>query len=246
MHFTRDMPPEGLSPLARGNRRRRRRIKQSHGPIPARAGQPAEHALCAPGQWAYPRSRGATNSPNAREEIHEGLSPLARGNLHHFTCGDAGKGPIPARAGQPEAVIAFAAWLRAYPRSRGATPERPPGLACLLGLSPLARGNQHFGKPRVVAPGPIPARAGQPPATSSTTTRARAYPRSRGATADRHIYRGHRGGLSPLARGNRKSDGRHRQCLGPIPARAGQPAAVISATSCLRAYPRSRGATKPL
>ena len=246
VHFTRDMPPEGLSPLARGNRRRRRRIKQSHGPIPARAGQPAEHALCAPGQWAYPRSRGATNSPNAREEIHEGLSPLARGNLQLKRPGHEPVGPIPARAGQPLERMFDRLARPAYPRSRGATNTCRRRRHSQSGLSPLARGNRRISYHHVLRKGPIPARAGQPGGEDGEHGAFRAYPRSRGATVQGLPSVFSSRGLSPLARGNLLQAVLERAGAGPIPARAGQPVDTLACGHTPWAYPRSRGATTTL
>ena len=50
-------------------------------------------------------------------------------------------------------------------------------------------------------------------------------------------------GLSPLARGNLHLVARHQVAIGPIPARAGQPAILALSYIPLEAYPRSRGAT---
>ena len=233
----------GLSPLARGNRRRRRRIKQSHGPIPARAGQPAEHALCAPGQWAYPRSRGATYSSSAPVMSPLGLSPLARGNLDSRGISNAHCGPIPARAGQPLERMFDRLARPAYPRSRGATNTCRRRRHSQSGLSPLARGNRRISYHHVLRKGPIPARAGQPGGEDGEHGAFRAYPRSRGATQAKRLLGDSAPGLSPLARGN---PGRHRAACavpGPIPARAGQPHARIQGRAPAGAYPRSRGAT---
>ena len=71
----------------------------------------------------------------------------------------------------------------------------------------------------------------------------RAYPRSRGATSTWCFSNGLLSGLSPLARGNRAEFLVQRARVGPIPARAGQPACRSGRGWCWRAYPRSRGAT---
>ena len=91
----------GLSPLARGNREAYEAAKRAWGPIPARAGQPtpARPACCA--RRAYPRSRGATRLRMKCAPMGRGLSPLARGNRCDRRRDCNGRGPIPARAGQP-------------------------------------------------------------------------------------------------------------------------------------------------
>jgi len=111
------------------------------------------------------------------------------------------------------------------------------------GLSPLARGNRHHGEKLVAEGGPIPARAGQPPAWIADVIGDGAYPRSRGATSIACAPAAMLGGLSPLARGNRHDGGARQILVGPIPARAGQPAAPSIMLTSGRAYPRSRGAT---
>ena len=173
-----------------------------------------------------------------------GLSPLARGNRVHEHGGAVFVGPIPARAGQPPSPSSCSPATRAYPRSRGATHPFGCWLCPFEGLSPLARGNHRQSRLHAGWRGPIPARAGQPPTDDSKATLWRAYPRSRGAT-DTARREGIRAlGLSPLARGNRRW---RRGCNGaprPIPARAGQPLLEGEAHVQLRAYPRSRGATR--
>ena len=152
-----------------------------------------------------------------------GLSPLARGNHAQRLGGRHVEGPIPARAGQPRSGCRRANPLRAYPRSRGATPTARLQYVRTEGLSPLARGNLPGTWGAKFQLGPIPARAGQPRGYCSCATAARAYPRSRGATVDPSDIVADGEGLSPLARGNRG----HSQ----------------SASRLARAYPRSRGAT---
>ena len=172
-----------------------------------------------------------------------GLSPLARGNQCCKRCLTVTLGPIPARAGQPPADSAGAAGKGAYPRSRGATPYPHRFFPYVPGLSPLARGNRHPHQQHEPAPGPIPARAGQPKLQQTRHSGRRAYPRSRGATANQQIMQARMQGLSPLARGNPAMPLETLIVPGPIPARAGQPGMPEPFRSMLWAYPRSRGAT---
>ena len=233
----------GLSPLARGNRRLSGPCCRGKGPIPARAGQPGAAALLAALPGAYPRSRGATRQPGRPIFCNRGLSPLARGNLNACRWNHADRGPIPARAGQPMQGLRRSGNHRAYPRSRGATSALPAISAAVSGLSPLARGNLRHRMALRRAVGPIPARAGQPRRLRAYPGHAGAYPRSRGATSLASPLPGCRWGLSPLARGNPHGLANHALCLGPIPARAGQPGAATGLAHICWAYPRSRGAT---
>ena len=133
-----------------------------HGPIPARAGQPMALRPSPCSARAYPRSRGATDSHSAALLGLKGLSPLARGNRPPLRINPGDRGPIPARAGQPDQPATLANSSRAYPRSRGATVSTVLRGFTAKGLSPLARGNHRSRSGHHAVAGPIPARAGQP------------------------------------------------------------------------------------
>ena len=112
---------------------------------------------------------------------------------------------------------------RAYPRSRGATPEKLPADADFVGLSPLPRGNLPASVATLPPEGPIPAPAGQPAARYSPALSPGAYPRSRGATGVSGAFIPSIKGLSPLPRGNLSLSREGEAGAGPIPAPAGQP-----------------------
>ena len=171
-----------------------------------------------------------------------GLSPLARGSPPSPLRLFPSPGPIPARAGQPVSRRRRASLTRAYPRSRGAARLRRLARVMASGLSPLARGSHYLNLHDDFLFGPIPARAGQPAHHAAARREAGAYPRSRGAAAAAGQPGGCVRGLSPLARGSRAQSIGHAGPLGPIPARAGQPAVRRVGSCWTRAYPRSRGA----
>ena len=77
--------PSGLSPLARGNRFSRPLGGACSRPIPARAGEPETSDTLYDPPWAYPRSRGGTDSRLNFVNLGLGLSPLARGNLWYLS-----------------------------------------------------------------------------------------------------------------------------------------------------------------
>ena len=172
-----------------------------------------------------------------------GLSPLARGNPAARLARAIQGRPIPARTGQLLRWSVAADQPRAYPRSHGATSGRSTICIAVMGLSPLARGNQAWLGIQYHYQGPIPARTGQPLRQRPSSVNTRAYPRSHGATDIRRDYCGHANGLSPLARGNRLHSHTTPRPPGPIPARTGQPRWAGEGGYLERAYPRSHGAT---
>ena len=173
------------------------------GPIPARTGQPRWQPKPWPMFGAYPRSHGATAAPELPQELRQGLSPLARGNLAGEAPDGLTTGPIPARTGQPRRWANRTSATAAYPRSHGATATRPVEASYLVGLSPLARGNLKHDNRLENLEGPIPARTGQPPRGPWKRRIWWAYPRSHGATVRSPPKPRRYMGLSPLARGNR-------------------------------------------
>ena len=112
------------------------------------------------------------------------------------------------------------------------------------GLSPLARGNRGGDEKRLGAEGSIPACAGEPPSSTDTSTLGRVYPRLRGGTERDRWMADQEWGLSPLARGNRRSGALAQSRCGSIPACAGEPLAAAAGASGLGVYPRLRGGTK--
>ncbi len=176
----------GLSPLARGNLRSDEHYHAREGTIPARAGQPCSLTTASAVSWDYPRSRGATGACAGAYGARTGLSPLARGNRIVDFGNGKHRGTIPARAGQPRARFCRAWRLRDYPRSRGATTLIRRRIGAYAGLSPLARGNLCAMTASASPLGTIPARAGQPHPARLSRHQAGDYPRSRGATLQKH------------------------------------------------------------
>ena len=175
----------GLSPHARGNRRRCQPRNILFGSIPARAGKPGWYVTCGPPYGVYPRTRGETKGDARGSGTDRGLSPHARGNHYSARNGDAGMGSIPARAGKPGWYVTCGPPYGVYPRTRGETTRRYVVANRTWGLSPHARGNPSQAHIRAFFEGSIPARAGKPVNGSARLEQYRVYPRTRGETGSR-------------------------------------------------------------
>ena len=214
----------GLSPLARGNQPQAVHQCGAHGPIPAGAGEPPCAGPAPRQSRAYPRWRG--------------------GPRHVGGGRGGGAGPIPGGAGEPLGRLVRNLFSGAYPRWRGGTAKPTRASSPPTGLSPLARGNRPAPATANPPPGPIPAGAGEPQGHQRSHPSNGAYPRWRGGTWLGTFTQSSRGGLSPLARGNRCVRRVGLLCTGPIPAGAGEPVQAEIESHLVGAYPRWRGGTE--
>ena len=232
---------KGLSPLARGKRLELVIQLLGLGPIPAGAGE--TRRLGSTSLWlrAYPRWRGGNVTSTPKGKGNKGLSPLARGKHARDHRPPAHHGPIPAGAGETGTANCASPASRAYPRWRGGNFE--PGYFYVdgKGLSPLARGKHVLYSMVMALSGPIPAGAGETSIARCRTSRGRAYPRWRGGNQPTCSAPCWVLGLSPLARGKRRSRCRGTSRAGPIPAGAGETRGRTSIRCDAGAYPRWRG-----
>ena len=233
----------GLSPRVRGNRRADRMRPGRRGSIPARAGEPPPaSARSAPG-WVYPRACGGTNEAAADPDGGMGLSPRVRGNHNSESDRVRSCGSIPARAGEPKTNLHRTQLPRVYPRACGGTAVRNPQPEAELGLSPRVRGNRRQPGIEGADLGSIPARAGEPSATTGRRNIRGVYPRACGGTFQRACPAPAGEGLSPRVRGNPFWGKARRQPCGSIPARAGEPHRHQPRRSIAWVYPRACGGT---
>ena len=91
-----------------------------------------------------------------------GLSPRVRGNRDVLSDAITAGGSIPARAGEPKAIITYTDAQEVYPRACGGTAPGWVGDVLGEGLSPRVRGNQRVDVLSMMLEGSIPARAGEP------------------------------------------------------------------------------------
>ena len=231
----------GLSPPARGSPGRRTPGRPGPGPIPARAGEPRSSPPRPENREAYPRPRGGAGCNRRCLPATWGLSPPARGSRQVERLARHVGRPIPARAGEPCHRSRVRCDIRAYPRPRGGARSGTRRLGGHRGLSPPARGSPGPDLGRGLAGGPIPARAGEPLLTSTKGRSSQAYPRPRGGAPEATESPSAEEGLSPPARGSRTGSAIPQRVRGPIPARAGEPIAVLTPFGFCWAYPRPRG-----
>ena len=114
---------------------------------------------------------------------------------------------------------------------------------CASGLSPRVRGNRRPAVPDALAPGSIPACAGEPGWSCRRWCRGRVYPRVCGGTPGAVGHQSPRMGLSPRVRGNRRPRFCSASTGRSIPACAGEPAMAVIRSSWARVYPRVCGGT---
>ena len=211
--------------------------------IPAHAGEPARGREAGYSNRVYPRPRGGTSAPSAAKRAATGLSPPTRGNRAGGVVKPAVFGSIPAHAGEPRHVGAYAGWDEVYPRPRGGTTCHKCGRRGTDGLSPPTRGNQSARGTSAAGRRSIPAHAGEPRVSLAPPCAPRVYPRPRGGTDAHGARHGDRRGLSPPTRGNRRLHSDKQGQRGSIPAHAGEPAQRGSVSTPTTVYPRPRGGT---
>ena len=152
----------GLSPRARGNRRRSRSGSIDYGSIPACAGEPVKIYLPSWYATVYPRVRGGTINGREDDAVLVGLSPRARGNRSARPQRKRSLRSIPACAGEPKNTPPSGYPMAVYPRVRGGTRGGAGQTHGPDGLSPRARGNHGNPAMNAVSSRSIPACAGEP------------------------------------------------------------------------------------
>ncbi len=224
----------GLSPQVRGNLIEAPGVQRQLGSIPAGAGEPR---LC--------RAHGVDDGSIPAGAGEPGRPPQVRGNrvvaLHDLVT----DGSIPAGAGEPRLAPAKARPSWVYPRRCGGTGSVGASSGTVAGLSPQVRGNPLIHCSVSWAAGSIPAGAGEPASRTGSPCRSWVYPRRCGGTGFLLLGPGAALGLSPQVRGNRPDPDRHVDCVGSIPAGAGEPRPRRLPRAGPRVYPRRCGGTSP-
>ena len=215
---------DGLSPRVRGN--------------PPQRAQTAVKAILA----VYPRACGETRRRAQTAVKACGLSPRVRGNLTTSASCSMLPRSIPARAGEPRSVKSSKRVMEVYPRACGGTETYIECVTDEHGLSPRVRGNHCSVPTPLTSVGSIPARTGEP-ANRRAAPSPGVYPRACGGTGANTSSTRSRSGLSPRVRGNLQASETRPARLRSIPARAGEPCAVLFNQQRLGVYPRACGGT---
>ena len=234
---------EGLSPRVRGNLLQQAAGGGGRRSIPACAGEPL---LCLrptrPGR-VYPRVCGGTLSLYIGIRNDYGLSPRVRGNPLSAPVNTCQHRSIPACAGEPQARPRSVLSREVYPRVCGGTAiyDCRPGLG--QGLSPRVRGNPLSAPVNTCQHRSIPACAGEPGLSCTSTAASAVYPRVCGGTAKEPGITIKILGLSPRVRGNLARTASMATRIGSIPACAGEPDTENGFILQWKVYPRVCGGT---
>ena len=171
-----------------------------------------------------------------------GPSPRERGSPAAHPRRQAGRGSIPARAGQPWVMCLARPAPRVHPRASGAAIGVKQFVGLLQGPSPRERGSRWPQAGRALALGSIPARAGQPRSRLRQADAGGVHPRASGAAPIQRTLGTAQEGPSPRERGSPPIGQREAGRGGSIPARAGQPAQPTDAVVVVGVHPRASGA----
>ncbi len=231
----------GPSPLARGTPQLVMADPRRPGTIPARAGNTVPRARARRGRPDHPRSRGEHVEGEGGHHTAPGPSPLARGTRALGLPPDRDRRTIPARAGNTSPAAPRRPGTPDHPRSRGEHMTMADKPLITPGPSPLARGTPPRPPTRPRSPRTIPARAGNTRCHRVRLHPEPDHPRSRGEHPGAGAFCRPAYGPSPLARGTREPDLRHRDRVRTIPARAGNTRKRCSRSTPSRDHPRSRG-----
>ncbi len=188
-----------------------------------------------------PRPRGGAAQDASRLYAQVGRSPPTRGSRGHGHDARGCAGSIPAHAGEPPTRQRARRCTGVDPRPRGGASKWIWMISWLWGRSPPTRGSQADVPPDRVAPGSIPAHAGEPRPWRRVRARPWVDPRPRGgATTRRRRCPSHQG-RSPPTRGSLERCHHSTLRIGSIPAHAGEPTTSPRRRCSWWVDPRPRG-----
>ena len=217
----------GPSPRGRGSRRGLRGGAVHAGSIPAWAGEPC-HGFAGEGcHGVHPRVGGGALYKCGTVSGPVGPSPRGRGSHVRRGLDWAMSRSIPAWAGEPLGVVRTAGGLQVHPRVGGGAWMNPPYSLTGLGPSPRGRGSPLARHVLEAHPGSIPAWAGEPSGTCSSSWPSRVHPRVGGGATYVRATAKWAGGPSPRGRGSLVAHRPGAVLQRSIPAWAGEPLAIL-------------------
>ena len=231
----------GLSPRVRGKRSAESVAIDSARSIPACAGETRTARRNHNSSRVYPRVCGGNDIVNADIGYTSGLSPRVRGKPRPSAPGPAGRGSIPACAGETRRGGINHIRHGVYPRVCGGNGIQFAVDDTVYGLSPRVRGKPGSTKRNGSQLRSIPACAGETPLADILGDMGGVYPRVCGGNRRGAYDVNCSGGLSPRVRGKLSSSGLAANMTGSIPACAGETAAAVSAGTVPGVYPRVCG-----
>ena len=176
----RQMTVKGSSPLTRGKRFFRARLRVLSGLIPAHAGKTSVALTQFKLSGAHPRSRGENAEGSTHCAVARGSSPLTRGKRKGLCRRRDQERLIPAHAGKTRRPRRRGKFRWAHPRSRGENLLMPAHMPSMKGSSPLTRGKRNERRMTDHPQGLIPAHAGKTRDGVLKSMSIGAHPRSRG------------------------------------------------------------------
>ena len=212
----------GLSPRVRGKPSPAACCRRAMRSIPACAGETSSAVGSRSRAWVYPRVCGGNTAKASCSSASKGLSPRVRGKRGTQPEPRPYSGSIPACAGETHHDSRQGPLRRVYPRVCGGNFPSSPLWGRKKGLSPRVRGKRNARPRASLAPGSIPACAGETGRPGRRRPRRWVYPRVCGGNQRRKNPPPRWRGLSPRVRGKHQAASLRRRPAGSIPACAGE------------------------
>ena len=231
----------GPSPRGRGSRLLERPAISLAGSIPAWAGEPQKAVGASGLVRVHPRVGGGAGVMCSMRARGTGPSPRGRGSHLLPPRLPRDLGSIPAWAGEPARVFFARAPFKVHPRVGGGAERSPSRGEAREGPSPRGRGSHMGQAPAIPDVRSIPAWAGEPSTSRGDIRRSGVHPRVGGGAGGQRPDADHDEGPSPRGRGSHRNGGCHGGACGSIPAWAGEPSTVCSASRKRRVHPRVGG-----
>ena len=234
----------GPSPRVRGSPAPARRRLAPAGTIPACAGEPSTMGARRRSGRDHPRVCGGAYARRVPTYMAEGPSPRVRGSRRSRLGIGAGRGTIPACAGEPYRRQTNPLAIGDHPRVCGGAAITSAWLMTFRGPSPRVRGSLGLVAKVRQAEGTIPACAGEPCPLRISRGARRDHPRvCGGAEAGVTLIRDGRG-PSPRVRGSLGGGLKRGVDVGTIPACAGEPRCRRPSARAAGDHPRVCGGAR--